>query len=118
MLPGTPLYAVAAENSLSTTELYYRAIWGLLVVTGSILIIYGLVRKRFSILTTSGDKHIQITEIKPLMGKKALCLVEVKGQEFLIGLTGDSITHLATLNSDQNSFANTLKCTQKKVEGQ
>lgn len=92
---------------------YFRVIWGLLVVLGIILILYGVLRKRFSILQTGGaSKHINIVEMKPLMGKKALCLVSVKGQEYLIGISGDNISHLATLSpKPESSFAEVLQAT-------
>lgn len=88
----------------------FRVIWGLLIVLGIILILYGLLRKRFSLLSSSTDKEIQIREIKPLMGKKALCLVEVRGQEFLIGISDSTISTLANLTAKkEQSFADALK---------
>ncbi len=88
----------------------FRVIWGLLIVLGIILILYGLLRKRFSILSSTADKEIQILEIKPLMGKKALCLVEVRGQELLIGISESKISTLANLTpKKEQSFAETLK---------
>ncbi len=91
---------------------YFRVIWGLLVVLGIILVLYGIVRKRFSLLSTSPSQHIKILEIKPMMGKKALCLVDVKGQEFLLGISGDQISHIASLSpQSETSFAETLQAT-------
>lgn len=86
-----------------------RMIWGLLIVLGIIFVLYGLTKKRFSLLGTSSKQEIRVVEMKPLMGKKALCLVEVRGQEYLLGIGGDTVTHIATLSGkrDQN-FAETL----------
>lgn len=105
---------VFAGTALGTdTADYFRMIWGLLVVLGIILVLYGMVRKRFSLLSPSPGGNIKILEIKPMMGKKALCLVEVKGQEFLFGLSGENISHLATLTPPtKTSFAATLQATE------
>jgi flagellar protein FliO/FliZ len=96
-------------------ENYFRAIWGLLVVLGVILALYGLLRKRFSLLSNISDRAITIVEMKPLMGRKALCLISVKGNEYLLGISGDRINHLATLPKETSaSFAETLQTAEKK----
>ena len=106
---------VYAGDALGTTDTtnYFRMIWGLLVVLGIILVLYGIVRKRFSLLSSSPGGNIKILEIKPMMGKKALCLVDVKGQEFLLGISGETISHVATLTPPiKTSFAATLQATE------
>lgn len=101
---------LGAEEQPSIMGNYLRVIWGLLVVLGVILVLYGLLRKRFSLLSTSTTDNIKVLEVKPLMGKKALCLVEVKGKELLLGISGDNISHLSTIsNKGQGSFAETLE---------
>lgn len=105
-----PFSCSAAVVESADIDNYFRVIWGLLVVLGIILILYGLMRKRFSLLNHSPDKEIEIVEVKPLMGKKALCLVKVKDQEFLLGLSGDRISHLATLETTpKKEFQRTLE---------
>ncbi|MGB3212392.1 MAG: flagellar biosynthetic protein FliO [Desulforhopalus sp.] len=96
----------------SDTANYFRVIWGLLVVLGIILILYGLLRKRFSLLSAGTSHDIQVVELKPLMGKKALCLINVKGQEHLLGISGDRITHIAAITPQpESSFAEVLQAT-------
>jgi flagellar protein FliO/FliZ len=108
-----PPETFAADIPGNDTESYFRVIWGLLVVLGIILVLYGIVRKRFSLLSTSPSQNIKILEIKPMMGKKALCLVDVKGQEYLLGISGDQINHIATLSPQpETSFAETLQATE------
>jgi flagellar protein FliO/FliZ len=105
--------AAAGIAASSDMEGYFRLIWGLLVVLGILLLLYGLLKKRFSLLGNDGRREIQVVEIRPLMGKKALCLVTVKGQEFLLGLSGDQITHLATIREGgDKSFQAILKKTE------
>ena len=103
-----------SATSLGTdTGDYFRIIWGLLVVLGIILVLYGIVRKRFSLLANPSGTKIKILEVKPMMGKKALCLVEVRGQEYLLGISGESINHIATLSPPaKTSFAATLQATE------
>ena len=97
----TPTVALCAAERTIGMDSYFRMVWGLLIVLGIILLLYGLLRKRFSLLASTEGKNIKITELKPLGSRKMLCLVEVKGEEFLLGVSGDSITHLATLQKKQ-----------------
>jgi flagellar protein FliO/FliZ len=107
-----PVETFAGNIADSDTANYFRVIWGLLVVLGIILILYGFFKKRFSLLSTGTNQEIKIVEIKPLMGKKALCLITVKGQEHLLGISGDRITHLAALTPQpESSFAEVLQAT-------
>lgn len=110
-----PVYASAGTGQPDTLDPYLRMIWGLLVVLGIILLLYGLLKKRFSLLAQSPQQQIRIVEMKPLMGRKALCLVEVRGEEFLLGICGDRIEPIACLGK-KASFAETLKRTG--VDGQ
>ena len=112
-----PSNTFAADIAGNDAASYFRLIWGLLVVLGIILVLYGIVRKRFSLLASSPDKNIKILEIKPMMGKKALCLVDVKGQEYLLGISGDQINHLATLSPQpERSFADTLQSAEATAQ--
>jgi flagellar protein FliO/FliZ len=109
--------AEAATSSLIELESYLRVFWGLGIVMAIILILYALLRKRFSLFAGHPQKHITIVEIKPLSGRKSLCLVRVKDQEFLIGLSGDRISHLATLSGPSSpSFAATLASAGKELQ--
>lgn len=93
-----------------------RMIWGLLVVLGIILVLYGLLKKRFSLLHSSAKQEIKVVEMKMLMGKKGLCLVEVRGQEYLLGIGNDTVTHIATLAEKKDpSFAETLAKTGESL---
>jgi flagellar protein FliO/FliZ len=105
--------AYAASPPLVGMDSYFRIIWGLLVVLGIIFLLYALLKKRFSLLANTPEKNIKVLEIKPLMGRKALCLITVKGHEYLLGISGDRITHLATLPSKMDAtFAETLRSTE------
>jgi len=110
LLPQTPDTALAFSSQVIEVESYIRMIWGLLVVLAIMFALYFLLRKRFSLLADSPAKIIKVIEIKPLMGKKSLCLITVRGNEYLLGLNGDQINHLATLpNRSDISFAASLR---------
>jgi flagellar protein FliO/FliZ len=108
----SPGNTYGAEAELGSMESYFRVIWGLLVVLGIILILYGIFKKRLSLFHTPASQSIKVLEIKPLMPKKSLCLVEVKGEEYLLGISSDQITHIATIGPKKDSsFAATLSRT-------
>jgi len=118
LLTVSPLPCLGANQGTINAGSYFRMIWGLLVVLGIILLLYGLLRKRFSILSSPEGKLIKVTETKPLGARKMLCLVEVKGEEFLLGISGDNITHLATLGKttkESGNFAQELQTAQDEV---
>ncbi|MEE4164436.1 MAG: flagellar biosynthetic protein FliO [Desulfocapsaceae bacterium] len=98
-----PHLACAAENfSLLGSSL--KMIWGLLVVLGILLIIYGLVKKRMTLLQGGGKGIIKVIESRHLMPKKSLFLVEVRGREYLLGSGADSLNLIASLDgTDQHS---------------
>lgn len=103
------------NNDLITSS--FRVIWGLLIVLGIILLLYGLLRKRFSLLASLPDKEINIIEIKPLMGKKALCLVEIRGKEYLLGISESQISNIATLPPKKTStFKQALRAESGKTD--
>ena len=107
--------AYAAVSQATDTENIFRVIWGLLVVLGVTLALYALLRKRFSLLSNTSERAITIVEMKPLLGRKALCLISVKGNEYLLGISGDRINHLATLPKEtSSSFAETLQTAERK----
>ena len=58
LLVFSPADTFANEIPSCDTASYFRVIWGLLVVLGIILVLYGIVRKRFPLLATSPSKHI------------------------------------------------------------
>lgn len=112
LLPTEHIYG--ADSDFDEMGSYFRLIWGLLIVLGVILILYGVLRKRLSLFHNSNSQAIKVLEIKPLMARKSLCLVEVKGEEYLLGISNDQITHIATISSSnpRSSFAETLDKTE------
>ena len=93
-----PLSAAAATPSSPApgfgTSLL-QVVWGLLVVIGLMLVLYALARKRFSLLGPGVSGKIKIIEMRPLMSRTALALVEVEGERLLIGI-GNGTVRLLT----------------------
>ncbi len=112
----SPQTATAAAE-MSETSAYLRLTWGLLIVLGIILIFYALAKKRFSLLNSSEKNLIKVLEIKHLMPKKSICLIEVRGREYLLGLGADNVSLIAGLpqNSD-STFAAILEKSSEAAE--
>lgn len=90
--------AQAANESFVATSAALRLIWGLLLVLGILLIIYALLKKKLPFLQGGGGKGIiTVIEMRHLMPRKSLCLVRVRGQEFLLGLGQDRISLIAAI---------------------
>ena len=79
-----------------------RTTWALLVVVGLILALYGLARKRLN-LGKNSNSAIKIVEVRPLMTKSTLALVEVRGRELLIGVSASGIHCLADLGTQEKT---------------
>jgi flagellar protein FliO/FliZ len=93
-----PAMAWAAEPPTMTSALL-RTAWALLIVVGLILALYGLSKKRLFLGKMSGNA-IKIIEMRSLQPKSTLALVEVRGREYLLGVSANSIHLLAELSAD------------------
>jgi flagellar protein FliO/FliZ len=93
-----------------------RLVWGLLVVLGILFIIYGLMKKKMSFLQTPGKGLIKIVEVRHLMPKKSLYLVEIRGQEFLLGAGQDRIDLIAAIDRNPDgSFTEILHQSETEI---
>lgn len=118
---GSGSMAIASESNISAATYdptmfmaSLKVIWGLLVVLGIIFAIYALVKRRFNFLPNSNaNTRIKIVEAKHLMPKKSLYLIEVRGKEYLIGVTDQNISLLSS-HIKTDSFKDVLDHT---VEG-
>ena len=104
-----PVLTYADETQFGEIDSYFKVVWGMLIVLGIMLLLYALLKNRLSVFHSKSSQSIKVLEIKPIMPKKSLCLVEVKGEEYLLGISADRISHIATLPKDKSkSFATTL----------
>lgn len=87
-------------------------IGALILVLGIVLLFYYISRKGFGFLPATKSGAIKILEVRHLMPKKSLFLVEIRGRELLLGVGVDRIELLSRF--DQNgstSFEETLQST-------
>jgi len=83
-----------AAESLTMGSGLLRMLWALLIVIGVILIIFGLVKKRFG-LGRMQPGTIKVLELRHIMPKTTLALVEVRGKVMLLGIGTGQINLLA-----------------------
>lgn len=114
LLYATTVSAQAASTGFDPVSSGFRVLWGLLVVLAIIFGLYLLLRKRLSSFQQQGKGDINILEVKHVMPKKTLLLIEVKGQHFLAGGGGDSINTIVPLR--EHGFDSVLKRSREKVE--
>ncbi len=111
-----PGFVSAAETPADDIAAYFRVMWGLLIVLALILALYAIFKKRFSIIAPRSGKAIRVLEIQPLMPRKSICLVEVRGKEYLLGIGQDNITLLAALDGNPPaSFQEALDNSRAKL---
>lgn len=98
LLFAQPLWAAeaATEPSLLLSSLKMAA--GLILVCGLLLLFYAASRKGFGVLPGKKDGLIEVLETRPLGGRKFLCLVRVRDEELLLGLSNDRIECLSKLS--------------------
>lgn len=85
--------------------------WALAVVVGLILILYALARKKMG-YTNAPTNGIKVLEMRPLMPKNTLALIEVQEKQILIGISPNGIQLLTELSSEptpQKSFKDVLQ---------
>ena len=68
------------------------------MVVGIILILYGLARKRLGLGRMQGNT-IRVREIRHLMPKASVALIDVRGKEYLLGISSGNISLLADLGA-------------------
>lgn len=108
-----PLQAHGAGGgeSLIADSMILKMIWALCIVVALILIIFGIARKKFGLGMAMEGKHIRILELRPMMNRTTLALVEVYDQKMLLGISNNDIRFLTNVASppDQESFHQVLE---------
>jgi len=90
-----------------------RMMGGLLVVLAIILGLYFLLRNRVSAFQQQSKGIINVIEIRHVLPKKTLMLIEVRGREFLVGAGADSINTIVPMQPG-SSFASVLEQSEKE----
>lgn len=111
-----PMAAMASHSGLGPGN--DPQIWPLLlkmmaalgVVLGLMLLLSAGMRKYRLGREKTGDASIKIKESRALGSKKMLCLVEVRGQDMLLGITSERVMFLSHIPPRQStaSFARVM----------
>jgi flagellar protein FliO/FliZ len=103
LLPSAALAAAPGTETAAPEMLGsgLRLLAGLVLVLGLVLLLYALSRRGLRWLPKPRGGAILIREMRHLGPKKALCLVEVRGRELLLGLGADRIDLLCALGEAQ-----------------
>ncbi len=109
VLPQLAIAADAAAGSEGLLIPALKMLGALAVVVGLLLLFYAASRKGFGILPRTRDGQIRMLETRPLGGKKFLCLVRVRDQELLLGVSNERIECLTQLPASEADFATTLE---------
>ncbi len=104
--------ALAAPDALNDYDpamfmASFRVICGLFLVIGIIFALYAFARRQFNFLPGSSATAIKIVEARHLMPRKSIYLIEVRGREYLIGVTDQNINLLSS-QIKTDSFAELL----------
>ncbi|MCW8894050.1 MAG: flagellar biosynthetic protein FliO [Deltaproteobacteria bacterium] len=108
LFSAQPLFAADTVSEPSLLGSSLKMVAALAVVCGILLLFYAASRKGFGILPQKKSGLIKVVETRPLGGRKFLCIVKVRGEEMLLGLSNDRIECLSKLSSSDN-FAETLQ---------
>lgn len=102
----------ASEPSLLAAALKTMAALG--VVIGLLLLFYAASRRGFGLLPHKKSELIEIVETRALGGRKFLCVVKIRDEEILLGMSHDRIENLGRLNPAKKGFSDSLQEAREK----
>lgn len=93
----------SSNNSIDQADRVQSYDWAMVVVSflgviGFILAL-GWVAKRFSGLSTVGGRDMKVVSVMPLGTREKVAIIDVKGQQFLVGITPQNINHLHSFDT-------------------
>jgi len=113
-----PVWAADGAGGGGMMTAILKVIAALAVVLGLVLLLYALGRKGTGWLPSAKGAAIRVVEMRHLAPKKTLCLVEVRGEEMLLGIGHERIEVLARFGkqsartSGEPGFAATLNAAE------
>lgn len=109
LAPTLVLAAATAPRDENLLIPAFKMLGALALVIGLLLLGFAASRKGLSLLPGKRSGQIRLIETRPLGGKKMLCLVQVRDQELLLGVSADRIDCLTRLPADRANFQTTLE---------
>lgn len=114
LILATPSLVFGADTPTMGSMLL-KMTWALCIVAGLILILYGLLRRKMGLPASGRGTAIKIIEVKPIMYKNALALIQVHDREMLVGISQNGIHMLSEVTTptgapqSRSTFEETLK---------
>lgn len=93
----TPFEALSAPQSLSNPTSILSIFLSLLLVIGVVLLL-AFIMRRFNV-TQSGNANLKVVASMMAGAKERVMVIEVAGEQHLLGITAHNINHLATLST-------------------
>lgn len=107
LCPAAPALAADGDGLLLPTLKTFGA---LALVLGVVLLLYAASRRGLGLLPRGHAQQIEVLETRSLGPKKGLCLVRVRGEEYLLGLGGDRVELISRLGKQsEGSFEEQLQ---------
>lgn len=92
-----PTLCHAADKEFSTGSTLLQMAWALFIILGLILVLYAFAKKKLG-LQSLHSGNIKIIEMRHLMPKTAIALIQVRGKEILIGIGPSRIDLITEFN--------------------
>ena len=112
LLTATPVWAADAIAEPSLLGSALKMVAALAVIIGILLLFYAASKKGYAFLPQKKGGLIKVIETRPLGGRKFLCIVKVRDEELLLGLSNDRIECLSKLTPAADNFADSLQQAQ------
>lgn len=106
-----PVYATTVFDPFHSSIKVFLA---LLIVLILILALSFLLRKRFSVFQQNDSSSITVVEVKQLLPRKTLIIVEIDGTRYLVGAGSDSVDTIIHL--DNKKIDTTTKSEEEKYQ--
>lgn len=101
--------AFAADAPPGASLPIFKVLAALGVVLGLMLLLYAATKRGVRFFPKTRQGAIRVVETRALGGRKFLCLVQVRGEEFLLGVGGDRIDFLTRTSHRPKEFDQELR---------
>ena len=95
LFENDPNWSLVSSDNPDINELFFKLIFAVLLVLGLGVAAIYVLKKLLPKITNLPGKNIRVIETVNLGPRKALHLIKTGSRKLLIGVTNESITHLA-----------------------
>ena len=105
-----PTYSFAAEDKVGPPDLALTSMLGSLLLVIVCIFIFAFLMKQTNLLKNArGKSQIKIIATQPLSTKSRVQMIEVNGQQYLLGVTEQNVTLLDKLDKPLTVDSDTQK---------